>query len=192
MVAGLYDPAQASPTARSVPFQGLLNGLPTNNVIPQNEISSISTYFQKALPAPTNGGTVNNYLAGLPLENEDYRIDVHLDYNINRRNQLSITGVGGTNGYGNKPNYSTQQQLPEPYAVGDYTQCPHLQRSDHLHTFVASQATINTVKYGFSRTWGTRFRAFGERAVHCGCRRHPGTRLPATASNAHSEPNLWV
>jgi hypothetical protein len=183
-VAGLWDPTrevQGSGT-RSTPFKGLLNGLPTYNVIPSSEFSSIDTYFQKALPAPTNAGTVNNYLSGLPLENEDYRIDVHLDYNISRRNQVSITAVGGTNGYGNEPNYSTQQQLPEPYAVGDYTNA-RTSSGVITYTFVASQATINTVKYGFSRTWGPGF-APSANGPYTSTAAGIGNTPPGNASNA--------
>jgi hypothetical protein len=182
--AGIYDPIAAPSTgnSRTIPFTGMLNGLPTLNVIPQSELSSISTYFQKALPAPTNGGTVNNYLSGLPLENDDYRIDVHLDYNISRRHQLSITGVGGTNGYGSLPNYSTQQQLPEPYAVGDYTNA-RTASAVLTYTFVVSQATINTVKYGFSRSWGPGFAPSANgpfTPVNAGI----GNTPPGNASNA--------
>jgi len=153
---GIFDPIFATTSGRQTPFNGLLNGLPTYNVIPSSEFSQISLNLAKNLPAPTNGGTSNNYLAGLPLENDDYRIDVHLDYNINHRNTVSITGVGGTNGYGKLPNYSTQQQLPEPYAVGDYTNA-RTSSAVITYTYVASQSTINTMKYGFSRNWGPGF-----------------------------------
>jgi hypothetical protein len=156
---GIWDPITApagSPTNYRQPFQGLLNGVPTYNVIPQTEISSISTYFAKALPAPTNLATQNNYLAGLPLENEDYRIDARIDYTINPRHQLSITGVGGANGYGHQPRYSTQQQLPYPYEVGGFTNA-RTATGVLTYTFVPSQSTVNNLKYGFTRTWGPTF-----------------------------------
>ena len=77
------------------PFQGLLNGVPTYNVIETQYLSSISLYLQSALPQPTNLSTFNNYLANLPQANTDYSIDGRLDYTINQRNKFSIVGVGG-------------------------------------------------------------------------------------------------
>jgi len=115
-----------------LPFQGLVNGVPTYNVIPQSEISSISWYLQNgcqpvgcaavpgSLPPPTSLSTFNNYLAGLPLANQDYDTDVRLDYTLNSRNKFSMDGIGGTIGYGSDPFYSTQNQLPVPYANGQY------------------------------------------------------------------------
>jgi hypothetical protein len=111
-----------NPTVSGLPaFQGLLNGVPTYNVIAPQFISSISTYLQSALPQPTNLSTFNNYLANLPQENSDYDIDAKIDYTINQRNKFSLTAVGGNIGYGGEPFYTTQSQLPVPYAAGQFT-----------------------------------------------------------------------
>jgi len=150
---GIFDPTVS--TARQQ-FRGLLNGAPTYNVIPQNEISSISQYMASALPAPTNTSTYNNYLAGLPLENRNYTVDARLDYSINESHKLSIVGLGGVKGYGHEPNYTTQYQLGFPYAGGDFTN----QRTSTgvvTHTWVITQNKINSLKYGYSRTWGDSF-----------------------------------
>lgn len=152
-VAGIFDP---TPGGNRPQFRGLLNGIPTFNVIPSNEISSISQYMAQALPAPTNLGTVNNYLAGLPLEQDDYRMDARLDYTITPRHKVSIIGLGGLNGYNTIPHYSNQIQLPFPYAAGTFTS-QKTSTGIITYTFVASQALVNTVNYGFTRTWGDSF-----------------------------------
>jgi hypothetical protein len=158
--AGIYDPTSGSGvvTARNA-FQGILNGVPTNNVIPASMISSISQYLQSALPTPTNMATSDNYLAGLPLENDDYTIDSRIDYTVSPRHKFSIVGVGGNRGYGSIPDYTGStpyQQLPEPYASAILTN-QKTASGVVTYTFVASQRIVNSLKYGFSRTWGESF-----------------------------------
>jgi hypothetical protein len=149
--ANIVDPTQSEKA-----FQGLLNGVPTYNVIPTSEISSISNYLQSALPQPTNLSTFNNYLANLPQENSDYSIDVKIDYTINQRNKFSLTAVGGNIGYGGEPFYTTQSQLPNPYAAGQFTN--QKTTSGVLsYVYIASQSLINSLKYLYSRNWGNGF-----------------------------------
>lgn len=137
-------------------FNGLLNGVPTYNVIPTSEISSISNYLQSALPQPTNLSTFNNYLASLPQANSDYSIDSRIDYTINQRNKFSLVGVAGNIGYGGEPFYSTQVQLAIPYAAGQFTN--QKTASGVLsYVFIASQSLINSLKYLYSRNWGQGF-----------------------------------
>ena len=151
--AGIFDPV---PGGNRNQFRGLLNGVPTFNVIPQQEISSISQYLAKALPAPTSLSTVNNYLAGLPLENDDYTIDARLDYTASAKHKLSVIGVGGNHGYGSIPRYSNQIQLPFPYAAGVFT-AQKTATGIITYTYVATQHLINTLNYGYTRTWGQSF-----------------------------------
>jgi hypothetical protein len=148
---GIYDPTDGRQQ-----FDGVLNGVPTYNVIPASEISSISQYLAKALPAPNSLSTSSNYLAGLPLQNNDYTIDTRLDYTISARNKLSIVGVGGNHGFGTEPNYGNLQQIPYPYAAGSF-QNSKTASGVITYTYVASQSLINSLKYGYSRTWGKRF-----------------------------------
>jgi hypothetical protein len=151
---GIFDPTEGN-AVRSQ-FQGLLNGVPTFNVIPQGLISPISLAMAAALPVPTNQSTVNNYLAGLPLQQDDYRLDGRLDYTISARNKLSIVGVGGLNGSNTIPRYSSQTQLPLPYAGAAFVSAKTA-TGVITHTFVATQRLINTFKYGYTRTWGQSF-----------------------------------
>ncbi len=152
-VPGLYDPIN-----NRQPIQGLLNGIPTYNVIPAGEISVISTKLQSLLPTPTNLSTVNNYLAGLPLQNKDYTIDARLDYTLSARHKISITGVGGNRGFGNEPDYNNVVGLPVPYGAAIFTNSKTA-TGVVSYTFVASQTLINSLKYGFTRTWGETFNA---------------------------------
>jgi hypothetical protein len=153
--ANIVDPTTGAYGSR-LPFQGLLNGVPTYNVIPTSELSSISTYLQAGLPQPTNLSTFNNYLASLPQANADYSIDARIDYTINQRNKFSLVGVAGNIGYGGEPFYSTQTQLPNPYAAGQYTN--QKTASGVLsYVYIASQSLINSLRYLYSRNWGNGF-----------------------------------
>jgi hypothetical protein len=156
---GVYDPVNSRR-----PYQGLLNGIPTYNVIPSSSLSSISLNLQKALPAPTNLATVNNYLAGLPLQNKDYTIDARLDYTISSRHKLSIVEVGGNRGFGNEPNYNNLQELPVPYGAANFTN-QKTASGVISYTYVASQTLINSLKYGFTRTWGETFNASSKQSI---------------------------
>ena len=148
---GIFDP-----TAGRAQFHALENGVVTYNVIPASEVSSFSTYLASALPRPTNLSTVNNYLAGLPLQNKDYKINGRLDYTISARNKFSVVGVGGNQGFGNQPDYSTLQQLPPPYAAGYYTNSKSA-IGVLSYTYVATQTLINSLKYSYTRNWGETF-----------------------------------
>ncbi len=157
---GIFDPIGNGRQA----FQGLLNGIPTYNVIPASEISSISQNLQKALPAPTNLATVNNYLAGLPLQNKDYTIDGRVDYTISSRHKLSVTGVGGNRGFGSQPDYNNLQELPVPYGAAVFTNSKTATGAIS-YTYVASQTLINSLKYGFTRNWGRTFNASSKQSI---------------------------
>ena len=148
---GIFDP-----TAGRNAYRGLQNGVPTYNILPAAQVSSISTYLAKALPTPTNLSTVQNYLAGLPLQNKDYKVNGRLDYTISARNKFSIVGVGGNQGFGNQPDYSTLQQLPPPYSSGVYTNSKTT-TGVLSYTYVATQSLINSLKYSYTRNWGETF-----------------------------------
>lgn len=151
----IFNPLLNSYPARP-PFQGLLNGVPTYNVIELQYMSPITEYLEKALPAPSSLATFSNYLAVLPQENSDYSIDARLDYTLNSRNKFSIVGLGGLTGYGAEPFYSTYNQLPNPYAAGQYID-QKTATGILSYVFIASQRVINTLKYGYTRYWGEGF-----------------------------------
>ncbi len=154
----ISDPTAASNGSRPA-FQGLLNGVPTFNVIPPSEISNISLALQAALPPPTTNATFSNYLANLPLSNQDYTIDVKIDYTLNSKNKFSLTSLGGLVGYAGAPDYTggnAYNQLPIPYAAGQYTN-QKTATGIIRYTFIASQSLINSLSYGYTRNWGEGF-----------------------------------
>jgi len=151
----ISDPT-ANPSGARPAFQSIKNGIPTYNIIPPNEISSIMKYLQSALPPPTNASTFNNYLASLPLANEDYSIDARLDYTLNSRHKFSVVSLAGNQGYAGEPAYGSYTQLPVPYASGTYTN--QKTASGILsYTYIATQTIINSLKYSFTRNWGQGF-----------------------------------
>jgi hypothetical protein len=153
--ANIVNPVLGSFGSRP-PFQGTVNGVPTYNVIELPYMSSISTYLESALPAPTNLSTFSNYLASLPQANNNYSVDARLDYTLNSRNKFSLVAVGGNVGYGGAPFYSTQTQLPIPYAAGQFTN-QKTASGVFSYVYIISQTLINTMKYAYSRNWGQGF-----------------------------------
>jgi hypothetical protein len=154
----ISDPTYAVENSRSY-FYGIdqyTNGVPEFNVVPPSQFSPISLQLQSALPLPTNLSTYQNYLAVLPLINNDYDVDVKIDYTINARNHFELVGLGGLVGYSGAPAYDNYSQLPRPYAAGTFT---NSKTSTGIlrYIYVASQAVTNTLSYGFSRNWGEKF-----------------------------------
>jgi len=155
---GIADPTLGSYGSRPS-FNGNVNGIPTLNVIPASEISSISKYLESALPTPNSLSTFSNYLASLPLENADYDLTVRLDYTMNARNKFSLVGTGGNRGFGTEPDYTgsnAYNQLGVPYAKGEFTN-EKTSSGIFSYTYIASQSLINSLKYGFTRNWGEGF-----------------------------------
>ena len=55
-----------------------------------------------------------------------------------------------------KPYYNSYNQLPVPYATGQYTN--QKTASGILsYTYIVSQTMINSLKYGYTRNWGQGF-----------------------------------
>lgn len=108
----IYDPSSATGTAVRNPFP--------NNTIPTNRISAISQSFQSYLPAPTNSGIQNNYLATLPNKVNNDSTTNKVDYNISDKNRLFA--LFSTGKYANPIVGSltpiTTSTLPVPYTDG--------------------------------------------------------------------------
>ena len=104
----IYDPNSATGTAVRTPFP--------NNVIPSGRISPISQSLASYLPAATNSGIQNNYLAVLPqLINNDSTTD-KVDLNLSEKNRLFAlfsTGKYTTNFTGSYA--AGTSALPLPY-----------------------------------------------------------------------------
>lgn len=147
----IYDPTTntcAGSTCTRSPFQGVKNGVPTNNVIPSGELSPIAQKMQSFLPTPTDSSvTVNNYLGGLPSGYDNHVIDWRVDYDLNARNRLSSVGAMGTVNYLN--NYSTPY-LPLPYTGGDLA---NIFPKDYIvgDTYTVTPNLINQIKFSYTR-----------------------------------------
>jgi hypothetical protein len=117
------------------------------NVIPANEISPISQYMQKFLPAPINGGLNNNYVGGIPTGYKNYLYAGKIDYDISPRQRLSMAVSNGRRHA--VPYTSGAANLPVPYlaatestVVGDYIELEH--------TFTIRPNLVNQVKAGYA------------------------------------------
>ena len=148
--AFLYDPtttACSGSTCTRKVFQGLKNGVPTNNVIPASYLSPITLKMQSFLPDPTSSGTVNNYLGGYPSGFDNWVLDYRVDFDLSQKHRISAFGAMGTEQYLN--NYASPF-LPPPYIGGDLAVVyPKNYGVEDTYTFRPN--LINQVKYGFTR-----------------------------------------
>jgi len=140
------------------PVMGLKNGVPTANVIPASELSPITQYMQKFLPAPSNTGTVNNYLGGVPSGYDNWEFLSKVDYDLTSAQRLSVVltlgsrkNVPFTVGTNVPAPASTPGVvLPLPYTAGGYaTIKPTI--IDLEHSIVITPHIVNQFKFGFTR-----------------------------------------
>jgi hypothetical protein len=104
----LYDPTTLNcvgNTCTRSPIKG--------NILPASQISPISQYFQKFLPALSNGNLTNNYLGGIPNGYDNYLWAVRADYDLSARNRLSAAFSSGRRHA--VPYTSGTAVLPPPY-----------------------------------------------------------------------------
>lgn len=149
--AFLFDPTSttcAGAVCTRQPFQGLKNGVPTNNVIPTSYLSPISLAEESFLPAPTNSSLlVNNFTSGQNTGFDNHSLDYRVDFDISSRQRVSTIGALGTVQYLN--NYGAPY-LPQPYTGGDLAAIfPKV--FDVEHSFQISQSVVNQLKFGFVR-----------------------------------------
>jgi hypothetical protein len=151
----IFDPTSTTcvgSTCTRKPFQGLLNGVPTLNVIPANMISPIAKNMQQYLPQPTNSSRESNYVAGLPSGYDNYSLDARADYDlVPGKHRISYVLAMGTrtnapyvNGGG------TTNSLGLPYTWGDYAKIkPFI--TDIEHAWTINDHLQNQLKVGFTR-----------------------------------------
>jgi hypothetical protein len=149
--AFLYDPTStvcSGNVCTRQPFQGLKNGVPTNNVIPDSYISPIAKAQQQFLPDPTNPGSlVNNYTAGLAKGFDNHLYNYRVDFQWTERHRISTVGALGTVKYLN--NYGLPY-LPQPYTGGDLaTISPKI--FDVQDAYTISNTMVNQLKFGYVR-----------------------------------------
>jgi hypothetical protein len=155
----IFDPTSNSCVGNvctRTPFQGLKNGIPTNNVIPTSYLSPIALKMESFLPAPTITNTItSNYLGGVPSGFNNHNIDWRVDFDLNSKHRLSSIGAMGAVNYlnnyasgGSAPN--TYGYLPLPYVGGTIANIfPKVYQVEEDWTI--NDRMINQLKYGFTR-----------------------------------------
>jgi hypothetical protein len=159
--AVIYDPTTntcVGTVCTRSPFMGIKNGVATPNVIPASKQSGIAQYMQKFLPAPSNGGLVNNYLGGVPSGYDNWEFLSKVDYDLTPAQRLSVVltlgsrkNVPFTVGTNVPAPASTPGVvLPLPYTAGGYaTIKPTI--IDVEHSIVITPHLVNQFKFGFTR-----------------------------------------
>jgi hypothetical protein len=149
--AFLFDPTTTTcsgNTCTRQPFQGLKNGVPTNNVIPASYISPIAKSMQQFLPDPTNPGSLsNNYSAGLAKGFDNHLYNYRVDFQWTEKHRISTVGALGTVNYLN--NYG-QPYLPLPYTGGTLASI-YPKVFDVQDAYTISNTMVNQLKFGFVR-----------------------------------------
>jgi Carboxypeptidase regulatory-like domain len=154
----IYDPTtnscSSSSTCTRLPFMGMKNGVPTNNVIPASYISPIATAMESFLPPPTNTGVVvNNYLGGFPSGFDNHVVNYRVDFDISQKQRISTIGALGTVGYLNNfaaPFITSPTGGATPYIGGDLADIfPKV--FDIEDTYTITPRITNQLKYGYTR-----------------------------------------
>jgi len=112
----VYDPTTTAcgvSTCTRSQFMGMKNGVATANVIPSTEISPISQYMQKFLPAASNTNVTLNYLGGFNTGFNYPRQSYKVDLDIIKNHRFSVLVVEGGR-YAN-PSCCDGSGLPQPY-----------------------------------------------------------------------------
>jgi Carboxypeptidase regulatory-like domain len=154
----IYDPTTVTACtaanggkACAYQFMGMKNGLPTANVIPTSEISSISQAMQKYLPPVANSSLTNNYLSGRVTGLDVWGFTGRIDYTLNPKQQISLISTSGVK---NIPpyDYGATSVLPFPYTNG--TIVTESTTTDIVkHTYTLSPHAVNQLRYGLTRFW---------------------------------------
>lgn len=133
-------------------FQGLKNGVPTNNVIPDSRISTLAKYMQSFLPTNLVNSNLNtNYYYPYLKGNDNWEFTGKVDINIGSRQQIALVSTSGVRKFLGLDMGSTSV-LPLPYTNGTIVTEPTT-TGIVKHTFVVSPTMINQVKFGYTRYW---------------------------------------
>jgi hypothetical protein len=153
----IYDPQ----TCISKTSTGVCNGRAqfsyngVLNVIPPDRLSTVAKSLQSYLPAPSNGGIANNYLATLPNRVNNDSVTGKVDYNLSARHRLF--GVFSRGKYSNPivgslatPTSTTNSTLPVPYTDGRGV-IEYATLGQFHEVYVVSKDVVNDFGYGLSR-----------------------------------------
>lgn len=125
------------------------------NVIPASQLSPITQFMQKYLPAPTidTVGTIqSNYIGGVPTGFDNWLYSGRVDYTISPRQTLSGVITGG-NRHAVPYTGSSAAPLPVPYYASTMSIVGGHWASLE-HTFLITDNLINQLKFGFMNFGG--------------------------------------
>jgi hypothetical protein len=146
--AFIYNPLSnvcTGTTCTRTPYQGMVNGLATYNIVPSSAISPISQKEQSFLPAPNLPGIYGNFqntgVSG--YDNHEFLFNIAFDLTKAQRiNVVVAHGIRQAVGYGGN--------LPLPYTEGDTSVIsPTIIDVEHSISFGSNK--VNQFKYGFTR-----------------------------------------
>jgi hypothetical protein len=155
----IYDPTSSTCIGNSctrTAFQGLKNGIPTNNVIPASYLSPIAAKMASFMPPPSNPGSLtNNYLGGYPSGFDNNVQDWRVDWDVNQKHRLSTVGAMGAVHY--LQNYTSGGTgsgayglLPLPYVAGTVANIfPKFY--DAEWNWVISNSIVSQAKFSYTR-----------------------------------------
>lgn len=130
-------------------FMGMKNGVPTANVIPSSELSSISQAMQKYLPEPTNSNIASNYLYSYPQGRDVREYTGRLDFNLTAKQQLALISTSGVRTF-DPLDYGATTVMPPPYTNGTIVSEPTTTEVVK-HTYAITPQLVNQLRYGYSR-----------------------------------------
>lgn len=134
-------------------FDGTKNGVATPNVIPSGEISSLSQYMQKFLPAPTNSNSSGNFLYAAPEGAANWEFTGRVDANISPKQRLSFIVNSGRRGFIGL-DYGSDSVLPPPYT--NAFSVPETTSTGIVEdTYDLTPRLINQFKYAYIRFVGS-------------------------------------
>jgi hypothetical protein len=155
----IYDPTTTTATCSAMPstcsnqpFMGMLNGVPTANVIPPSELSPQAQYMQSFLPPASNDSTTqNNLQSGIPSGNNNFTLDGRVDYQMTAKHRLSFVVTSGELKFIPFDTF-VGEELPVPYAGGQSV-VEHVLTGILEDDFVLSPQTVNSFRYAANRYW---------------------------------------
>lgn len=96
----IYDPHTSTPVVRNGMTYNVRDPFP-NNIIPQGSFSSVAKNILPYFPMATNDGINNNYFRVQSTKNDERRMVIKLDHNINDKHSVSGSFFYGTYNNGN-------------------------------------------------------------------------------------------
>ena len=136
------------------------NGVATGplNIIPKSEFSTVASNMQSFIPALSNQGVTNNYLAPNKTGLVNWSTTDRIDYIVGPKDTLTFVAAIGRQASSNPVGQTTAGRNvgPIPYNYGQaYAPKTAVGVIEEAHTFTAH--LVNQIKYGYARYNGPTF-----------------------------------